>query len=60
MTHDCSIQLKLSWTGIMIPEGYAKLLSDWRQIWVVTNDHWDLTVQLACFQPYEQIIQAVV
>ena len=43
-----------------IPEGYAKLLSNWSQIWVITDDDWNLAVQLACLQSYEQIIQAMI
>ncbi len=33
------------------PEGHTKLLRNWRQVWVVTNDDRNLTAQLSCFEP---------
>jgi len=42
------------------PESYTKLLSDWRQIWVIANDDRHLTAQLSCLEPDQQIIEAMV
>ena len=55
-----SSKLKKMYTDMNSPEGHSKLLSDWRKVWVVTNDDRNLTGQFAGFQSYEQIIQTMV
>ena len=43
-----------------VPEGDPKLLSNWRQIWVITDDDWNMAAELASLEAYEQIVQAVI
>lgn len=42
------------------PEGYTKLLSNWCQVWVIADDDRNLTAQLSCLEPDQQIIQAMI